>query len=335
MQEAHALHAAALQRHIGHVHGADDIAVLQIVLQLTGGHDGAVLLALRGGGAQMGHGDDVGGLDDLVVGEVGDIGGDPAGVQSGDHGVVIHDLAAGQIDEPDAPLHGAEGLGVDHVAGGIGEVDVDGDIVGLLIQLLDVLDHVDVAVQTQGGIHGQVGVVAVDVHAQGHGHIGHQCTDGAQTDDAQRLVIQLGAYESGLGFFHQTGHFHASIHLFTDPADGTVHIAGGDQHAAQHQLLDGVGVGTGGGEDHDALFRAAVQRDIVHAAAGTGNGQQVGGEIIVVQLGGADQNGMLVAVIVADVILSCVEGAQTHGGDLVHGFDAVHGNSSKDIGRPQ
>ena len=120
----------------------------------------------------MGHSHHMGGLHQPVVGEVGDIGGDPAGVQSGQHGLVVHDLAPGQVDEADAPLHGGDGFGVDHVLGLGCIMDMNGDVVGPLIQLGHVLHHMDVAVQTQGGIHGQIGVVAVDIHAQGQGHIG-------------------------------------------------------------------------------------------------------------------------------------------------------------------
>ena len=122
----------------------------------------------------MRHGQHVGRTHQAVIGEVCDIGRYPAGVQRRQHGIVVHDLAPGQVDEPDAPFHGADGLGVDHALCVLGVVDVDGDIVRPLVELVDVLHHMDVAVQPQGGIHRQEGVVAVHIHAQGQCDVGDQ-----------------------------------------------------------------------------------------------------------------------------------------------------------------
>ena len=68
-------------------------------------------------------------------------------------------------------------------------MDVDCDIVRPLVQLVQVLYHTDMAVQPQGGIHGQIGVIAVNIHSQGQGDIGHQCANGAQADDPQGLFV--------------------------------------------------------------------------------------------------------------------------------------------------
>ena len=273
----------------------------------------------------MGHGDDVGSVHQAVGGEVRHIGRHPAGVQGRQHGVVIHDLSPGQVDEPDAPLHGADGLGVDHVLGLLGVVDVDGDIVRPLIQLVDVLHHVDVAVQPQGGVHGEIGVVAVHVHAQGQGDVGYQRADGAQTDDAQGLFIQLRPDKGRLALFHHGGHIHAGGHLLPHPLDAPVHIPGAHQHGAQHQLLHGVGVGAGGVEYHDALLRAAVQGNVVDAGPRPGNGQEILRKVIVQKLGGADQDGVLVRHRIRDGVQRRIQAVQADRRDLVECFDAVHG----------
>ena len=177
---------------------------------------------------------------------------------------------------------------------------------------------------TEGGVHGQVRVVAVDVHAQGQGDVGHQRADGSQADDAQGLLIDLRPDEGGLALFHHGGDIHAGVHLLPHPAGGALNVAGGQQHGADHQLLDGVGVGAGGAEHGDARLGAAVQGDVVDAGTGPGDGQQVPGEGIVVELGGAHQNGVLVLLGVGDDVSLPVKPADAHRGDLVHCFDVIH-----------
>lgn len=128
----------------------------------------------------MGHGNDMGGLDNPVIGEIREVGRHLAGIQGGQHGLVVHNLAPGQIDEPHAPLHGADGLGVNHAFGLVGKVNVNGNIIGPLIKLVDVLDHMDVPVQTQCRVHGEERIVSIDIHAQRQCHIGHQGSDGTR-----------------------------------------------------------------------------------------------------------------------------------------------------------
>ena len=101
----------------------------------------------------MGHGDDVLYRGDGVVGEIGDILGHPAGFQGGDHVLVAHQLAPGQIQNADTAFHLGDGVPVDEVLGGTGVGDVDGDIVRHLVQLVHVLDHMDMAVQPEGRVH--------------------------------------------------------------------------------------------------------------------------------------------------------------------------------------
>ena len=183
----------------------------------------------------------------------------------------------------------------------------------------------DVAVQPQRGVHGQEGVVAVDVHAQRQGQIGHQGADGAQADDAQRLFINLRTHKGGLALFHYRGDVHAGVHLFPDPADGAVHVPGAQQHGAQHQLLHRVGVGTGGVEHGDTRLGTAVQGNVVHTHARPGNGQQTGGEFVVQQFGGADQDAVGIGLAVTDGVAFGIELAQAQRRNLVECLDAVHG----------
>jgi hypothetical protein len=71
-------------------------------------------------------------------------------------------------------------------------------------------------------------------------------------------------------------------------------VTGGDEHGGDDQLLHGVGVGAGGVEHHDTVFRAAVNGDVVGAGSGPGDGPQGGGELIFVHGGGAHQDAVLI-----------------------------------------
>ena len=236
----------------------------------------------------MGHGDDMGRGEQPVIGEVRDVYRHLAGIQCRQYGLIIHDLAPGQIDDPHAPLHGGNGIGVDHVGRFSRVVDVQSNVIRPLIKVIDILDHMNVAVQPQGGVHGQEGIIAVNIHAEGNSGVGHNGADGTEADDAQRLFVKLRSHKGGLALFHHSSHLHAGGRLLPDPADSAGNIPGAHQHGADHQLFYGVGVGTGGGEHRDARRRAAVQRDVVHAHARPGDSQQAGIELHVQQLGGAN-----------------------------------------------
>ncbi len=166
VDDAQAADAGALQGDARQVDAVFDVAVAEIVGELARGHDGALLLALRGGGADVRHGDDVGDADDAVVREIGDVAGDLAGVDAGDQRLVVHQLAAGEVDDAHAVLHLGEGLRVQHVARLVVVVDLDHHVVAHLEERVDVGRVVDGGVEAPGGVHGHVGVVAVDGHAE-------------------------------------------------------------------------------------------------------------------------------------------------------------------------
>ena len=172
-------------------------------------------------------------------------------------------------------------------AGLVGAVDVEGDVVGALVEVADVLDDVDVVVKAQGGVDGQERIVAVHVHAELDGGVGDEGADRAETHDTERLAEDLGADKGGLALFDDGRDLHAGRGLLAHPVQRAGDIARADQHGAQHQLLHGVGVGTGGGEHGDARLGAALDGDVVHAHARTGDGEQLGREVHVEELGRA------------------------------------------------
>ena len=74
-----------------------------------------------------------------------------------------------------------------------------------------------------------------------------------------------------------------------------------------------------------AGFGAAVQRDVIHAHACPGDGQQAGGKFIVQQLGGPDHDAVLIGLTVGDGVVLTVKAVQAHGGNFVECLDVIHG----------
>ena len=273
----------------------------------------------------MGQSDDVLGHGDFMVGEVSDIAGHPSGLQSGDHIVIVHQSAAGQVDDAHLSLHVGDGIGVDGALGIVVVGHMDGDIVGDTVKLVDVLDHMDMAIQTQGGIHGQEGVIAIDVHAQFQCGVADQRADGTQTDDTDGLAEQFGTGEGGLALLNSGLQIAAGLPcLLLNPVGAGDDVAGGHQQGAEHQFLDCIGVGAGGVENHDAVFAAALDGDVVGAGTGTGDGAQSTGEFISVHIGRADEDTILVFYLIVHQKTALVQLGQADGGDFVQSLDAVH-----------
>ena len=272
----------------------------------------------------MGDGDHVLHQREGVVGEVGDIPGHLAALQGGDHVLVRHQAAPGQVDNAHAGLHLVEGGGVEHPLG-VGRLGhVDGDVIAVFIDGGQIGDMVDQTGEGQGGVHGEEGVVAVDGHPQLGGDVGHLHPDGAQADDPQILAGDLGAHELALTLFHHLGHVLAGPGLGLHPFHAPHHVPGGQHQGAHRQLLDRVGVGAGGVEDHDAAFRAAVHGDVVGARPGPGNGPEGGGKDVFLHVGGADQNAVLVLHAVGDGEAGGVQHREAGGADLIQSFDTEH-----------
>ena len=200
---------------------------------------------------------------------------------------------------------------------------MDGDVVAQGQHVVQVHTVVYLAAQVPGCLNGDVGVVAVHFHAQLDGAVGHAGADGTQTDDAQRLALDLVAHELLLALFHGLGHGRVSGKALA-PLGGVGHIAAaGDQHP-DHQFSHGVGVGTGSVEHHDALLTAAVQGDVVDPGTGAGDGQQIVVEGGVQQVGAAHQNAVRGIGVHRHVKQVLVQLSQAHRADGVEGFDGVH-----------
>ncbi len=307
---------------VGVIDGVDDVAVFQVVHQLGDGHFGAVVLGLLRRRAQMGNGDAAGHIGGLFIGEVGDIPGHLAAGQGLGHGVVVHQLIPGKVQDDDAVLHLGDGLGVDHLPSIVQQRGVQGDDVALGVDIRALFDPDDVAVQVPGGLDGDKGIAAVDVHAQPPGGIGQRAAYRAQADDAQVLMPDLMAGELGLALFHQPGDLGAALDGL-HPVDAAHHVPAGQQHPAQGQLHDGVGVGAGGIEHHNALLRAGGQGDVVDPGSGPGHGQQPLRQLHFVHPGAAHQHGVRLIQVVRQGEILRPQG-RALGGNLVQIVNIVH-----------
>ena len=200
---------------------------------------------------------------------------------------------------------------------------MDGNDVAVFVDLLTGLDADDVVVQMPCGLNGDVGVAAVDFHAQTAGSVGQRAADGAQADDAQTLACDLHTGELALALLNQLLNVGAALDGL-DPVDAAHNVTAGQQHAAQSHLHDAVGVGTGGVEDDDALVSAGGQGDVVDACTGTGHGQQALGQLHLVHGCTADQSGLSALQMLGGGILIRPQGSAL-GGDLIQVMNVIHG----------
>ena len=129
-------------------------------------------------------------------------------------------------------------------------------------------------VEVQSALYRKVGVIADHVHAEVGGGVGDHHADGAQTDHAQRFAEDLVAYIGRLALFHGLGNaFRAFERLY--PFDGVHDLSAAEEEFADHEFFHRIGVGAGGVEHHDALFRAGGNGDVVRARARARHGEQL------------------------------------------------------------
>ena len=182
---------------------------------------------------------------------------------------------------------------------------------------------VDLTAQIPRSIDGDVGVVAVDLHAQLDGTVGDAGADGTQTDDAEGLALDLVSHELLFALLHALCHGGIPGKALRPLGSGRHVAAACDEHS-DDQLGHGIGVGAGGVEDHDALLTAPVEGDVVDACTGAGDGQQTVVEGGVQQVGAAHQNALCVVGLVIDLELVGRQLCQPNRRNGVHGFDGIH-----------
>ena len=188
--------------------------------------------------------------------------------QSADQVGLNDEVAAGAVDEPCRGLHHAELLVANAVAGSVVGLQVDGDIVSLLPDLVGSGLQLDVNVQHLGS---DVGIVSDGLHAEAVDQDACQAlADTAGADEADGVAAQV----VGAGQLIANVEV-AAAHLVIDM---TITLsAHQDQHGSV--LGDGVHV-AGGAEDHaDLLLGSIGNIDVVQTCALLGDDLQVGAGI--------------------------------------------------------
>ena len=303
MQYRHTAGRMALAHVAGRIiHGVFNISIFNIVRQFLHSHHRAVVLGLLCGSAQVRQKNHVVHVSHLGIGEVAHIAVHLSGLQGRSHIVVIYQGIPGKIQNHNAILHHVQLLFIDHSLCAVRERHMDGDIIALLENHIRVGDVLYVPGKPPGRIHRDEGIIAVDLHPQMGGRIGHLRADGAQADDAQLFAADFPARKSLLALLRIFGDI-GIFRVFLTPAKAAGNIAGSHEKPRNHQLLHAVGVGPGRVEHHDALLGAGLQGNIVYAGSGPANGKKALRKLHLMHGGAAHQDAVRLRQRVRQLII--------------------------------
>ncbi len=264
-------HLHVVGRHRGDVHGGRDDAAGERGDHLLGGLDAGAVLGLGGRGAEVRGDDDVVvAVEQRVVGDrlgredVERGAGDLAGVERVLERLVDQQLAAGAVDDADAVLHLGERLGVEPAArlGRLGQVD--GDEVGLAVDVGARLGLLGPELAEAFG--GDERVVGEHAHAEALRAGGDELADAAEAEHAERLLVDLDAAE-----------LRALPLVRGEAGVGLRDVARQREHQRDGVLGGGDDVGLGRVGDDDAALGGGLHVDVVDADAGAPDHAQVVG----------------------------------------------------------
>ena len=204
----------------------------------------------------------------------------------------------------------------------LGAVSFDADIIGLDEDLIHVHGVLHAAAEPPGGVDGEIGVEADDVHAELDGDVRNERADRTEADDAEGLARELRAGEGGFALFDEEGDLIALVLEALDPVDAAEHVARGHDHGADDELLNCLSVCAGTVENHDALIAAGVEREVVRAGAAAGDDEQAVAKGIVMQIGAAQENALRIGHVRADGAAALDKRRDAALGDVVHDLDA-------------
>ena len=232
--------------------------------------DAAFFLRLDRAGAEVGSQGETRVLAEGVVGrerfggkDVQRGGGDLARIERGQEVVFDHDFAAGAIDHADLGFHLGEGAGIEHAVRLVGDRQVDGDEIGIAVNVVEVRDEREA--ERFGALLGEEGVVGQDVHAEGQGAAGDLAADAAHAEDAEGLAHQLDALELlAIPFAGR----HRGV--------GLGHLARQAQNQGEGKLGGRDGVAAGRIHDHHAALSGGLDIHVVHSHAGAADDPQLG-----------------------------------------------------------
>ena len=299
MEDHHAVLRGVRQVQIREVYAVLDIAVLQIVDQLVGCHNGAVILAFLRGSTQVRNSHDTLDTDGVLGGEIRYVGCNLTVCDSGLKIGRIDQIRTGQIDDAHTGLHLGDGIGTDHILGLGGGGNVQGNIVSLLKDLVVCSCLLNCSGQMPCTVDGDVRIASDNVHAEGCCRIGNQTADGTQADYAQGFAHDLISRKGGFAFLDR---FSDICSQRICPLDTAYDIAGSQHQRGNGKLFNTVGVGTGGIEYDDTFLGTAIHRDVIYTGTCTADGFQGSTELHIVHSGRAHKNGIRICDCIADLV---------------------------------
>ena len=107
------------------------------------------------------------------------------------------------------------------------------------------------------------------------------------------------------------------------PLHAARNVSGRQKDSGNHHLLDGVGIGSRGVEHHDALFRAALQRNVVYAGAGSRDAAQALGKLHIMHGSTADKNRIRIHFLLT-YFISLRQELQSLGRDRIQAYYSAH-----------
>lgn len=227
-----------------------------------------------------------------VAREIATIGIDVPLIQCSDDGVVVDDPVAREIQQNGTLAQGAQTLGVDHVTSIGRERNMEGDEIRAREQIVDAQRRLHIALELPRTRNRNGRIIADDAHPERACRIGDLHPDRAETDDAQRTARQLEAHELLLTRLDRLVDGRVVALEPARKAPSLTDVARRDQHAGDHQLLDGVRISAGRIEDRHATRRHRLDRDVVGPGAGASDRQHTRRDIRRLHLGRAHQDGI-------------------------------------------
>ena len=196
---------------------------------------------------------------------------DLAGVERRLQRGVVDEPAAGDVEHAHAVAHLGERLGVEEAFGLGGLGQVDGDEVGLRVDVLGGVGLVDS--QLAVALGADEGIEREHAHPEPARALGDELADAPEAEHAERLLVQLDA-----------GVFRAVPFAFVQRLVRLGDVAGEREQQRQRVLGGGDDVRLGGVGDDDPAAGGGGHVDVVNAHARTADHAQVDGALD--QLGG-------------------------------------------------
>ena len=250
----------------------------QVVRHLLGHLKRHVFLRLGGRSPKMRRDNDVWQIEQRACGggffceDVKGGTGNMAGFQGLGQGRLIHQAAAGTVDDPHARLGPGNRRRVEDVAGLVGQRHMKGDEIGAGQQLIQ-LDLGDT--HRARALLAQERVIGHNLHVQAKRAVADDTADIARADHAEGLVVQLDPHETRLLPLAGMG-----------GGVGLGQLAGDRKHHRYRMFGGGDGVAERRVHHDHALFRRRRNIDVVNADPGAGDDfqtvcafQQLGGHL--------------------------------------------------------